>query len=133
MERLATAWLHAACMQMLARFMMHRVQGATCVTLCPPLRLPQLGGTAFRPARHTGRHPHCLPTMSDFELAKLRALGDTTPPGDRTPELEALVGFATTMGDAETLIKAAAARCKQQSDGAVVEQLEPDVFEASGA
>ncbi len=44
--------------------------------------------------------------MSDFELAKLRALGDKLPPGERNPELDALVGFATTMGEAETLIKA---------------------------
>lgn len=76
--------------------------------------------------------PAPLSSMSDFELGKLRALGDNTPPGERTPELEALVGFATTMGHAETLIKAAAARRKQQGSEAEAEQLEPDVFEASG-
>lgn len=68
--------------------------------------------------------------MSDFELAKLRALGDKLPPGERNPELDALVGFATTMGEAEVLIKAAAARRKQQGGKAEAQELEPDVFEA---
>ena len=126
----------AACDNMAAHSMLGSCIGAgRQVRRAVPPRCARrlLAGMAFRPARHTVRHSRCPPAMSDFELAKLRALGDTTPPGDRTPELEALVGFATTMGEAETLIKAAAARRKQQGDGAAVEQLEPDAFEASGA
>ena len=68
--------------------------------------------------------------MSDFEPGKLRALGEAVPPGERTPELEALVGFATTMEDAEGLLKAAAARRKRRGDKAPSEALEPDAFEA---
>lgn len=68
--------------------------------------------------------------MSQFSLDKLQQDLGAVPENERTPELQALLGFATTMEAAEEHLRTAAA-ARQAAGGAPSEALEPDVFKAS--
>lgn len=70
--------------------------------------------------------------MSDFAPERLQQVLGAVPPGERTPEQEALLGFATVMQEAEAILKPAAERRKLAGSAAGDEQ-EPEVFEVSAS
>ena len=61
-------------------------------------------------------------------MQKLQRAADGVPTGEQTPELKALLGFATAMEAAEEQLKDVAA-CKQ-AGSQEPQELEPELFQA---